>query len=81
MAGNATALMRLLGKLKYLAGRSGKAARPTGVDVFQARSSPVGMVGDDVAFWDVASIQQIDAQQALFGLGADRTSQRSQMPP
>jgi hypothetical protein len=55
VAGNATALMRLLGRLKYLAGRSGKAARPTGADVFQARSLRVGMVGDDVAFWDKAT--------------------------
>ena len=70
MAGNATALMRLLGKLKYLAGRSGKAARPTGADVFQARSSPMEMVGDDVALWDVASMLWIDGKSEVADLDA-----------
>jgi hypothetical protein len=68
VAGNATALMRLLGRLKYLAGRSGKAARPTGADVFQARSSPMEMVGDDVALWDVASMLWIDGKSEVADL-------------
>lgn len=68
MAGNATALMRLLGELKYLAGRSGKAARHPRADLLHARSLPVGVVGDDVAFCDAAT------------LAANNTSQISMTP-